>query len=328
MTMRYLLTADWHLKPKHKFTQIVEGKVWDRLCEEKLKTLASLPRLAKKYNADVVAIAGDLFDTSNPPEALKAEVCKILNSFPESMVVKIIPGRPGDHDYVADNNYVLMDIREAYANSRIVIEDNPSMELELRVLMTHLMLEGINDLYRNTVPISDPRFRDYSTILLGDYHGWYVKKFGKKTFIYPGPPYPTRFGETCRYIGLVVTGENGFCKTVKKIGLKSYQLTEAFDIDEDITSNFGYKRVVKFKLVVPSDKMAATLHQLQQIKRNIEDHEEILDVIWEVKSKDAETMRKEVGKKSFRDTCLDYIDEKAKYPKTTKKIFCKMEAQV
>ena len=78
---KILLTGDFHLKAKHHCTSQVEGKVWDRWCQEKLNTLQRLPAIANKYGCDWVVIAGDIFDTSNPPEALKAEFCKLLNSF-------------------------------------------------------------------------------------------------------------------------------------------------------------------------------------------------------------------------------------------------------
>ena len=329
--MRILHTADWHLKPKHKFTNMIDGKMWDELCEVKLNILDSIPRLAEKYKVDMVTIGGDVFDTSNPPEALKAEFCKILNRVPKHTPVMIIPGRPGDHDYVASNNFVLMDLMEAYLKTNIDISDVPFTKVTDGVLMTHLMLEGISDLYKHTVPLSDERFRDYRTVLLGDYHGWYIKRYGKRTFIYPGAPYPTRFGENGRYIAIIDI-DDGVITNIKKVKLSTYhfldrQLPEQDNLDDlyDLDDPF----VVRFKAVVPSASLNPVIHELQNLKKSIrKENSKCLDIFWELKSKDAEEARKKLGTKSVRETCLEYIEDNAKYPKTTKKIFQKMEAQV
>jgi DNA repair exonuclease SbcCD nuclease subunit len=317
---------------------MVEGKVWDELCEAKLKILASIPRLIKKYEVDVVTIGGDIFDTSNPPEALKAEFCKILNVMTnvvdKHISVVIIPGRPGDHDYVADNNYVLMDLREAYLgmNSDIIIHPTPILHLKDGVMLAHLMLENISDFYKHTTPITDERFRAYNTILLGDYHGWYIRKFGNKRFIYPGAPYPTRFGENGRYVAIIDIDNKGATQNIKKIKLPTYhfldrQLPEYDKLDDLYEMEEPF--VVRFKAVVPSFNINEMTHELYNLKKAImKENDNCLDIFWELKSQDAEETRKKLGTKSVRETCLEYIKDNAKYPKTTKKIFQKMEAQV
>ena len=170
--MKILLSADWHLKHKHHCTQIVEGKIWDRWCQEKLNTLNRLPNIAKKYECDIIIIAGDIFDTSNPPEALKAEFCKIINKLKtesESNVI-IIPGRPGDHDFVNSNNYVLMDLKESFQGTGNIYIHNsnyyelPDIEPKFKILIAHDMLEGIDERYRKSIPLNDKRWKDYETI--------------------------------------------------------------------------------------------------------------------------------------------------------------------
>ena len=84
--LRILHTADWHLRHKHKYTKVVNGKIWDVMFEEKIKALKYLPKIADKYKCDMVLIAGDIFDTTNPPEAIKAEFVKIINSFSKDIV--------------------------------------------------------------------------------------------------------------------------------------------------------------------------------------------------------------------------------------------------
>lgn len=325
---RILHTADLHLKHKHPFTGMVEGSVWDRMCEAKLQTLSILPAIAKRKKVDIVTIGGDIFDTSNPPEALKAEFCKILNNFPKDVVVKIIPGRPGDHDYVADNNYVMMDLREAYnGHSNIEIYDKPTCEVCDGVLMTHLMLDGISQFYRHTVSLDDEQFSDYKTVLLGDYHAWYKKSFGKTTFLYPGPPYPTRFGESGHHIAIIEVKQDGKIHSLKKFALPTYGLIELGCIDDEIPF-CDQQFVVKYKLTVPSNHIPNTISELQAIRRKVEDDDTILDVVWELKSKDAEELRKDMNKKTIRETCFDYIKQKAPKPKTATKFFKKMEAEL
>jgi len=73
--MRILHTADWHLGKKlNDFTRIEEQRnVLEEICE-----------IAQKEEVDAVVIAGDLFDTFNPPneaiELLFKTVHKLANN--------------------------------------------------------------------------------------------------------------------------------------------------------------------------------------------------------------------------------------------------------
>ena len=326
MKNRILHIADLHLKHKHSFTNMLDGFVWDRLCQEKLDTLKRIPILITKYRINILTIGGDIFDTSNPPEALKAEFCKFLNSIPAQVKIKIIPGRTGDHDFVAENNYVLMDIKEAYSKSKnIEIFNTPECEVCDGVKMVHCMMDGINDLYKNTVPYDDERFQGYKTILLGDYHSWYKKKFGNTLFLYPGAPYPTRYGETNHHIAIIDVDDRGNITELKKIALKTYSLLEFTNIDEEIDPDI--KSVIKYKLSVSADDITDTLHQLQIHKRNaVKDN--ILDIIWELKSKNYQQLNDVDGKPTLREVCLGYIKTHATKPKATTKLFRTLEASL
>jgi DNA repair exonuclease SbcCD nuclease subunit len=332
--INFLHTADWHLKPNHKYTSQVEGKIWDRLCEEKLKVLRRIPAIADKYNCPIVVIAGDVFDTSNPPEALKAEFCKILNSLDKRGIqTVIIPGRPGDHDFVADNNFVLMDIREAYSGSdNIYIHDQPHYELEQGILVAHYMLEGISEYYRNVVKYTDPIFKDYQLILMGDYHANYVKKYGGKVFTYSGPPYQTRFGEGKGTMNVVsVDSKTHSLLGIKKLKIPSFQLITKTDMDWSVDDIMDLKRpfVLRFQLIVDPSEVSDTIKTLTAWKDDALTYDNCMDMVWEVKT--TETVRigeSEGTAQTPIETCMEYIQEKAKFKKTTAKIFKRIEASL
>ena len=191
--MKILHTGDFHLRHKHKYTQIVEGRIWDKLFEEKMAILERIPKIATKYEVDYVAIAGDVFDTINPPEAIKAEFCKWLEKF--TVPVYIIPG---NHEISSFGNHALMDIGAAFIGKRgrshVFIGEQ--YHNNNSVGMLHVMVESVNDMYKQAIPMSDERFKNFKTILLGDYHSYWKKVFAHKLFTYCGTPYPTRFGET------------------------------------------------------------------------------------------------------------------------------------
>ena len=303
--MKILLTADWHLKAKHKFSKLIDDKLWDRMCQEKLNTLNKIVTYANKSDVGLVVIAGDVFDTSNPPEALKAELCKILNKFEKPVI--IITGRPGDHDYVSENNYVLMDLKEAYGeNSKVTIIGSNQYSIP-GLLICHLMLEGINDMYKKTVPLSDPMFKDYNTILLGDYHNFYHKKFGGKDFIYPGTPYPTRYGENCHSIAVVEVGElSGKLISAKKLDLKTYKLIELHELEQPPESDVSY--VVKYKLVTKSDKLAKLIRDLEHHRDElIENDSNCMDVVWEITTGKLGDAKVQDASTTLFDVCDEFI---------------------
>jgi DNA repair exonuclease SbcCD nuclease subunit len=310
--MKHLLCADLHLKSKHRFTRIVEGKLWDRMCQEKLNTLFRIPIIAEKYKVDIIEIAGDVFDTSNPPEVLKAEFCKILNLFKKPVIV--ITGRPGDHDFVSENNYVMMDLKEAYGNynDNIIIAGKNTYEHEQipGVLIAHVMLAGISELYdKHSVKLTDEMFKKYKTILLGDYHAFYHKKFGDKDFIYPGSPYPTRYGETNHSVALVETDDTtGTLIKVQILKLATYQLNEVYDINYSI-SDINIPQVIKYKIHVKQEVMSNTISTLEQMKREYsEQYPNLMDLIWEIAVDDSDNpLIVGSAEDTLFDVCTNYI---------------------
>jgi DNA repair exonuclease SbcCD nuclease subunit len=293
---------------------MVNGKLWDRMCEEKLKVLRKFPAHAKKLKVDAVLIAGDVFDTSNPPEALKAEFVKIIMDF--ECPVYIITGRPGDHDYVSKSNFVLMDIREALGrvDSNVYIHDTNQLHLSTGVMMFHDMLEGISDFYKNVVTLKDERFADYKTIMMGDYHAHYHTTYGQKFFIYPGPPFPTRYGESDH--GLVVLETDS--KTGKYIRhkyhkTKSYRLLDLNNLDSAPKCDVPY--VARYNLTVPSQEVPTTLRACEDLKKELmmgeHNDSNCMDVVWKVKAENVTTDidGNEIEDHSLSETCKNYIEK-------------------
>ena len=86
--MKILHTADWHIG------KLLEGK--SRLKEQEV-VLGQLVRMAEENQADMVCIAGDIFDNSHPSagaEALLYQTLKDLSANGERLVVLIA----GNHD--------------------------------------------------------------------------------------------------------------------------------------------------------------------------------------------------------------------------------------
>ena len=315
---------------------MVNGKIWDSMCQEKLNTLNLLPKLAKKQKCQMVVILGDVFDTSNPPEALKAEFVKIVSKF--TVPVKVITGRPGDHDYVNENNYVLMDIREAFQHSgkeNIYIHNSNFYPLpEAKgVLLFHDMLDGVNDLYKKTVSLNDDRFMDYETILMGDYHAQWIKKYGGKHFLYSGTPYPTRFGESCHgYCIVNINDSNGKLAGYKYFNLPTYALVEKTDLQDQYFQE-DQRWVIKYKITCEPEDFSLTIRSLEEIKKTMmidQGFSEIMDVVWEVKTTDQSRSSKSNSEGGdLIEVCHNYIDDNAgKYKTASKKLFDKFMKEV
>jgi DNA repair exonuclease SbcCD nuclease subunit len=329
--MKILLTADLHLKSRHPFSRLVVGKMWDRMCQEKLKVVSLLPKVADKYEVDLVVIAGDIFDTSNPPESLKAEFVKILMAFNTKVVV--ITGRPGDHDYVSENNFVLMDIMEAFRDhENIIIHNSNFYPLpDSNILIYHDMLSGISDLYKKTIPLDHEKFRPFKTILMGDYHASYVKKYADKTFIYPGTPYPTRYGEDCHNISIVETNTKGEVTGHQSIPIKTYKLLECDSLKDRAKVDVPY--VIKYKINCEPNELSDTLRELESIKRQFtkeDDSNLCMDVVWQVSTSDKVVdIKSNNNSNTLKEVCLDYIQNNAgNLIKQEEALFLKLEKEV
>lgn len=86
--MRILHTADWHLGKKLDF--------YSRL-EEQKAVLEEITSIAKKLKVDLVLIAGDLFDTFNPPNEATELLYKTLKRLSQNGKVPVI-AIAGNHD--------------------------------------------------------------------------------------------------------------------------------------------------------------------------------------------------------------------------------------
>jgi len=330
--MKHLLTADWHLKHKHPFSLMVNGKMWDRVCEEKLNTLNKLPAIAKKLSVDDVIIAGDIFDTSNPPEALKTEFVKIIQAF--ECPVYVITGRPGDHDYTSPKNFVLMDIRQAMAaNDNVYIHDSNFMPLTKGVLIYHDMLEGISEFYKNVVKLSDEKFQPFQTILMGDYHAHHHVKFGKKFFIYPGPPFPTRYGENYHGVVVIDTDKEGRTTSHKYYKLKTYAFLDSTSLK--VVPELAVPYVMRYSLTVPSQEIPVTLRACEDRRQSLLSGEDCdpncMDVIWKVKTEKVlvDENGDEIEDASLKEVCLGYIEKNSgKLKKKAALLFQKLEKAV
>jgi DNA repair exonuclease SbcCD nuclease subunit len=323
--MKILHVADLHLKPIHKFSCVKPDHIWDEICELKLKVLRKIPEYALKLKADIVTFGGDIFDNSNPPEALKAEFCKILNSFDKSIQVHVISGKPGDHDFISEKNYVLMDLREAYLGTNITIHDTYHVKIAKGVLLAHVMMDGISKFYTNVVEFSDNMFKNYKTILLGDYHAYWKKTYSEKLFVYPAPPYPTRYGESQGGFIVVDVDKTGKTLAIKRYGLKSYELKEVFDIKENL--NFETPTVVKFTLEAKNLEVNKLLHKLALIKEKCTKEKNVIDVIWRVKAKTEENKTQASGE-TLLEVCKNMISESKVSSDKIMKVFNKLMGEV
>src|SRR5690625_3667256 len=86
--MRILHTADWHLGKKLDF--------YSRLDEQKA-VMAEIIQIAEEKAVDMVIIAGDLFDTFNPPNEATELLYKTLKKLAKNGKVPVI-AIAGNHD--------------------------------------------------------------------------------------------------------------------------------------------------------------------------------------------------------------------------------------
>ena len=327
--MKILHTADWHLKAKHKYTKPVEGKVWDELFEEKMKILNLLPRVIQKYDCDSVVISGDLFDNTNPNTSIKAEVCKLINKFINLKVSTYII--PGNHETSSFGNNVLMDLAKAYGVSeRIYIyhSDTDNLSIDAKIGVFHVMMEGIDPRFnKGIVEYSDERFKNCNTILLGDYHAFYQRHFGKKFFTYPGPPYPTRLGEHGNSVSIIDVDDDGNFLNLKKVRLPSYSFIEikhtfkeGDEIDLDIFSDKKY--IVKCIVYCSADSMKTAFMKFKDVKEKWLNEEKCLDFDYIVKTKTLSNSEQiDIQKKTVKEVAIEHIEKNAPYPNATKKLF-------
>ncbi len=86
--MKILHTADWHLGKKlYDFSRI----------EEQRAVLEEICQIADSQNADVIVIAGDLYDTFNPPTEATELFYQTLNKLAKNGTRPVI-AIAGNHD--------------------------------------------------------------------------------------------------------------------------------------------------------------------------------------------------------------------------------------
>ena len=114
--MKILHTADWHLG------KLLEG----RSCLEEQKiVMKQLVAIAEEQQADMVCVAGDIFDNSHPSagaEALLYQTLKDLSNGGERLVVLIA----GNHDQPSRLEAVIPLVRE----HGILIYGTPRSKIE------------------------------------------------------------------------------------------------------------------------------------------------------------------------------------------------------
>jgi predicted phosphodiesterase len=321
---------------------MIDGKIWDRLFEEKMLVLSAIPKIADKYEVDSVVIAGDVFDNTNPPEAIKAEFVKWLNKF--KVPVNIIAG---NHESSSYDNNALMDIGEAFklksGQHAHVFIGNVNEIMYPGVGVFHLMMEGIDEHYKDSVQFTDDRFSLYNTIMLGDFHGFWHKKYGDKNFLYPGPPYPTRFGESNHSVCIVDVNSEGHLQSIKRVGLKCFTMNEQTveddgrDDDEalcEFVSDFEVmleKNVMVMKLNynnVPSDMLSEQIHTLSLVKNEKMKNPNCIDFIYSIKADKGNAIKERVNNRGVIEVGLEYITNNAPEPEETVKMFKEKMAEV
>lgn len=113
--MKILHTGDLHLGREYK---TVGSSVADVYRQARLDALDNIIRIAGNENCDYVVIAGDLFDSHNPPATLISTVCEALNKFPCPVLVL-----PGNHDYCQKDDKLWAMVKSMIDDTKIKILD-------------------------------------------------------------------------------------------------------------------------------------------------------------------------------------------------------------
>lgn len=205
--MRIVHTADVHLSQDHP---------------ERLEALKQILETCEDENADVLLIAGDLFDDNVDVETLKTDLRPLFedNSFQTYVI-------PGNHDNTAfrKEDYFGEDIKilsntpyesEEFEDFRLIalpytekdfseiIDELPENGSKTDVLMMHCTLSGTQGGYGDEeryMPVKPAQIvqTGYDYILSGHIHSSATRKtFGDTTFAYSGSPVSISRSETGR----------------------------------------------------------------------------------------------------------------------------------
>jgi exonuclease SbcD len=199
----------------------------------------------REYNADLLTIGGDLFDSERDAEVLRPELRRLFNGNPFEIIA--IPGNHDTEAYSANLDFGT-DLRiatskpfeiYAYGETAIVAapyQDQPSDELLLglenaakdaktRVLLVHCTLdigfanedfgEEAKRIYFPVTTETLSRLK-YDYVLAGHFHTETCKKplNGKRYFIYPGSPVSHSRKERGKRQAVLIDTEKGVATSI------------------------------------------------------------------------------------------------------------------
>lgn len=113
--MKILHTGDLHLGREYK---TVDSSVADFYRQARLDALENIIQIAGNEDCDYIVIAGDLFDSHNPPASLVSTVCEALNKCPCPVLVL-----PGNHDYCQKDDKLWARVKSTVDDTKIKILD-------------------------------------------------------------------------------------------------------------------------------------------------------------------------------------------------------------
>lgn len=113
--LRILHTGDLHLGREYKNA---DPAVAARYRQARLEALGNILLIAAEKDCDYVLIAGDLFDSHNPPAALIKTVCDALARCACPVLVL-----PGNHDYCQEEDRLWTKFRDCADDTKVILMD-------------------------------------------------------------------------------------------------------------------------------------------------------------------------------------------------------------
>lgn len=225
MAIKLLHTADWHLGMR--FPSFAEHE--QKLTHQRLATVKNILGVAERYGVDVVVVAGDVFDLPEPAETWWRPLVDALveRAWTDRKLLLL----PGNHDpltatsvwqnpqflralpswvSVVDRDDFTMNVGDDAVIHAVPCRRAAGMldmaaklpkriagDERIRIAVLHgqtFEMEGWAANFRIDRDTATRRGFDY--VALGDTHA--LRRFppDASPMIYPGPPEPTRFGET------------------------------------------------------------------------------------------------------------------------------------
>lgn len=113
--MKILHTGDLHIGREYK---TAEPSVAALYRQARLDALNNIIRIAETENCNYIVIAGDFFDSHNPPASLINTVCEMLNQCPCPVLIL-----PGNHDYCQDEDTLWAKVKATVDDTKIKVLD-------------------------------------------------------------------------------------------------------------------------------------------------------------------------------------------------------------